>query len=118
MSPENTSEKETKMAYRYGDRSQLTMFPQSIEEYVGEDDPVRAYDAFVKALKMEELGIVIDETQMGNSEYDPEAMIKLLAEFFSLIDLKPSPNHYLKLGSPESLQPYNVCSDQVVLSLA
>ncbi len=83
MSPENTSEKETKMAYRYGDRSQLTMFPQSIEEYVGEDDPVRAYDAFVKALKMEELGIVIDETQMGNSEYDPEAMIKLLVYGYS-----------------------------------
>ncbi len=45
-------------------------------------------------------------------------VINFAAEFFSLIDLKPSPNHYLKLGSPESLQPYNVCSDQVVLSLA
>lgn len=71
------------MAYRYGDRSQLTMFPQSIEEYVAEDDPVRAYDAFVNALKMEELGMVIDETQLGNSEYDPQAMIKLLVYGYS-----------------------------------
>ena len=37
------------MAYRYGDRNQVNMFPPSIEEYVSEDDPVRVYDAFVEA---------------------------------------------------------------------
>ena len=35
------------MAYRYGHRYQIGLFPQSIEQYVAEDDPVRAYDAFV-----------------------------------------------------------------------
>ncbi len=34
------------MAYRYGDRFQLGLFPQSIEDYVALSDPVRAYDAF------------------------------------------------------------------------
>jgi transposase len=38
------------MAYRYGNRYQMSLLPQSIEEYVSEDDPVRAYDAFVEAL--------------------------------------------------------------------
>ncbi len=35
------------MAYRYGDRYQMQMLPQSMGEYVAPDDPVRAYDAFV-----------------------------------------------------------------------
>ena len=32
------------MAYRYGNRYQMKLFPQSIEDYVTEYDPVRAYD--------------------------------------------------------------------------
>jgi hypothetical protein len=38
------------MAYRYGNRYQMALLPQSIEGYVQKDDPVRAYDAFVEAL--------------------------------------------------------------------
>ncbi len=45
------------MAYRYGDRYQMKLFPQSIEEYVDADDPVRVYDAFVESLNLDELGI-------------------------------------------------------------
>jgi len=71
------------MAYRYGDRFQTNLFPQSIEEYVAQDDPVRAYDAFVESLELEGLGIVWDEYQVGNSEYDPKAMIKLLVYGYS-----------------------------------
>jgi len=41
------------MACRYGDRHQMGLFPQSIEEYVPEDAPVWAYDAFVEALGLE-----------------------------------------------------------------
>jgi len=29
------------MAYRYGNRHQMTLLPKSIEDYVGADDPVR-----------------------------------------------------------------------------
>jgi len=35
------------MAYISGDRYQLSFFPQSIDEMVSEDDPVRAYDAII-----------------------------------------------------------------------
>jgi len=51
------------MAYRHGDRFQLGLFPQSIEDYVAPNDPVRAYDAFVEALDFNTLGIEIDPNQ-------------------------------------------------------
>src|SRR5271157_116043 len=71
------------MAYRYGDRFQLGLFPQSIEEYVAQNNPVRAYDAFVEALDFNALGIEIDPNQVGNSEYDPKAMLKLFVYGYS-----------------------------------
>lgn len=71
------------MAYRYGNRDQLGLFPQSIEDYVGQEDPVRAYDAFVESLNFAELGIEIDAEQVGNPEYDPKAMLKLLVYGYS-----------------------------------
>lgn len=71
------------MAYRYGDRYQMNLFPQSIEDYVHPEDPVRAYDAFVEALDFNKLGIVLDDKQVGNAEYDPKAMLKLLVYGYS-----------------------------------
>jgi transposase len=71
------------MAYRYGDRLQMNLFPQSIEDYVDKDDPVRACDAFVESLSLAALGIVVDENQVGNPEYEPKAMIKLLLYGYS-----------------------------------
>jgi len=71
------------MAYRYGNRTQIELFPQIIEDYVSSDDPVRAYDTFVEALDFKELGIVIDEGQVGNPEYNPKAMVKLLTFGYS-----------------------------------
>jgi transposase len=52
------------MAYRYGNRDQINLFPESIEDYIAPDDPVRAYDAFIKA-------------------YHPKAMLKLLVYGYS-----------------------------------
>jgi transposase len=78
-----TARKGERMAYRYGNRDQLGLLPPSIEEYVAEDDPVRAYDAFVESVDFSKLGIEIDEHQVGNSEYDPRAMLKLLVYGYS-----------------------------------
>ena len=71
------------MAYRYGNRSQEVLFPASIEEYVAEDAPVRAYDAFVEALDFSTLGIELDNCRVGNSSYDPRTMLKLLVYGYS-----------------------------------
>lgn len=71
------------MAYRYGNRYQMAILPKSIEEYVAEDDPVRAYDAFIEALDFSQLGIEIDPNKVGNSTYDPKGMLKLLIYGYS-----------------------------------
>lgn len=71
------------MAYRYGNRYQMQLMPQSIEDYVSEDNPVRAYDAFVDALDFQEIGIDINPAKVGNSEYDPRSMLKLLVYGYS-----------------------------------
>jgi transposase len=71
------------MAYRYGNREQMTLLPQSIEEYIPEDNPVRVYDAFVEALDFDALGMELDEGQVGNPGYDPRAMLKLLVYGYS-----------------------------------
>ena len=71
------------MAYRYGDRTQMSLFPASIEDYVSQDAPVRAYDVMVAALDLEELGIECDPGKVGNSAYDPMAMLKLLVYGYS-----------------------------------
>ena len=71
------------MAYRYGNRPQQLLLPPSIEDYVPADAPVRAYDAFVEALDFDELGIELDAGKVGNSSYDPKAMLKLLVYGYS-----------------------------------
>jgi transposase len=71
------------MAYRYGDRKQETLFPQSIDEYIPEDAPVRAYDAFVEALGLEQTGIQLEPHKVGCPQYDPKVMLKLLVYGYS-----------------------------------
>ena len=71
------------MAYRYGTRNQMALLPKSIEDYVGADDPVRVYDAFVDAVDLQELGIEINPHKAGNTEHDPKAMLKLFVYGYS-----------------------------------
>jgi len=71
------------MAYRYGDRLQKTLFPQSIDEYIPQDAPVRAYDAFVEALSFEQMGIQLEPHKVGCPQYDPKIMLKLLVYGYS-----------------------------------
>lgn len=66
------------MAYLYGQRSQYSLFPRSIDEYVGEQDPVRVYDALVNELDFKELGISLDLYKGGPDEYDPKTMLKII----------------------------------------
>lgn len=70
------------MAYRTGNRNQMCLLPQSIEEYVASDAPVRVYDAFLDAI-FPELGIEINPHKVGNSPYHPKSMLKLLVYGYS-----------------------------------
>lgn len=71
------------MAYRFGKRHEQSLLPASIEDYVPAEAPVRVYDAFVEALDFNELGIELDSRKVGNSSYDPKAMLKLLIYGYS-----------------------------------
>jgi len=67
------------MAYRNGnDRNQGVLLPPSIDEYIPHNHVVRAYDAFVDTLDLSELGIELNPQKVGNSQYHPRLMLKLL----------------------------------------
>ena len=66
------------MVYRYGDRCQQTLFPQSIDEYVPQNAPVRAYDVIIGSIDFDKLGIKVDPHKVGCPQYDPKVMLKLL----------------------------------------
>ena len=71
------------MAYKHGDRNQITFLPVSVEDYVTQNDPVRVYDAFIDALDMSSLGIDLNENKVGNSNYYPVSMLKILIYSYS-----------------------------------
>jgi len=71
------------MAYIYGNREQITFLPDTIENYITKEDPVRIYDAFIDAIPNKELGIVRNENAVGNASYDPITMLKIVVYGYS-----------------------------------
>lgn len=71
------------MAYRYGNRTQISLLPDTIEKYITDSDPVRAYDSFIDCFDISELGIDINPKAVGNSSYDPITMLKILVYAYS-----------------------------------
>jgi len=71
------------MAYKTGNRTQMTFLPPVIENYVSKQDPVRVYDAFVDALDFKALGIPIDPYKAGALQYYPKQILKLLIYGYS-----------------------------------
>lgn len=60
------------------DRSQSTLFPECLEDWIGEDNPVRVIDVFVDELDLAELGFggVAPEVT-GRLSYHPSILLKL-----------------------------------------
>jgi transposase len=60
------------------DREQMTLFPARLDDYISEDNPVRAVDVFVDSLDLEKLGFVrVQALDMGRPGYDPRTLLKL-----------------------------------------
>ena len=60
------------------DRSQSTLFPARLDEYVGEDNPVRAVDMFVDGLDLRKLGFGdVQPLAIGRPGYHPATMLKI-----------------------------------------
>jgi transposase len=71
------------MAYRYGDRDQRVLLPPSIDEYVSQDAPVRAYDTIIDLLDPADLGLELNPSKTGSPQYDPITMLKVLIYGYS-----------------------------------
>ena len=60
------------------DRCQTTLFPECLEDWIGEDNPVRAVDVFVEELDLAELGFGgVDPEATGRPSYHPSILLKL-----------------------------------------
>jgi transposase len=60
------------------DRSQSTLLPECLDDWVDESNPVRAVDAFVDALDLGELGFEdVEPAATGRPGYHPSALLKL-----------------------------------------
>ena len=60
------------------DRSQNTLFPERLDDYVGEDNPVRVVDVFVDELDLVGLGFSrVDPLATGRPSYHPSILLKL-----------------------------------------
>jgi len=60
------------------DRSQRTLFPETLEDFVAEDNAVRVIEAFVEGLDLGGLGFSrVDPKATGRPSYHPSVLLKL-----------------------------------------
>jgi transposase len=60
------------------DRSQVLLFPEAIDDYVGPDNPVRFIDAFVEELDLTAAGFArVEPAAIGRPGYAPGDLLKL-----------------------------------------
>ena len=59
-------------------RSQETMFPELLDEYIAQDNPVRVIDAFVDGLDLRAMAFNrVEPSNTGRPGYHPSTMLKL-----------------------------------------
>ncbi len=60
------------------DRSQVTLLPECLDDYIGEDNPVRVVDAFIDELDLEALGFEgATAAATGRPSYHPAVLLKI-----------------------------------------
>ena len=60
------------------DRSQSTLFPERLDDYLGDDNPVRAIDVFVDELDLAKLGFGgVEPEATGRPAYHPATLLKI-----------------------------------------
>jgi transposase len=60
------------------DRSQSTLFPEHLDDYIAEDNPVRVIDLFVDELDLDKLGFEGAEPAVtGRPAYHPASLLKI-----------------------------------------
>ena len=60
------------------DRNQATLLPEYLDDYIAEDNPVRAVEAFVEELDLRALGFDgADPAETGRPSYHPAVLLKI-----------------------------------------
>jgi len=60
------------------DRNQTLLLPNSVDDYIGPDNPVRFVDAFVEPLDLQEAGFCrVEPEDTGRPGYHPADLLKL-----------------------------------------
>src|SRR5258708_27038442 len=63
---------------RGANRNQVILFPESVEDYITEDNPVRFIDAFVSGLDLAAVGFNrVQPAETGRPAYDPGDLLRL-----------------------------------------
>jgi transposase len=67
------------MSYIVGqDRGQITIFPETIDEYISDNNPVRIIDAFVENLDLHKAAFTKSTpSKEGRPSYNPKDLLKL-----------------------------------------
>lgn len=58
-------------------RDQVTLLPESLDDYVSEENPARVVDAFIEMLDLGELGFNPEPEAMGRPGYHPGVMLRI-----------------------------------------
>ena len=58
-------------------RSQATLFPERIDDYIDEENPIRVVDVFVDSIDLPALGFKTIPAATGRPSYHPSTMLKL-----------------------------------------
>ncbi len=58
-------------------RSQATLFPERLDDYISEDSPVRVIDVFVDELDIGALGFKVNPEETGRPAYHPATLLKI-----------------------------------------
>ena len=62
---------------RGADRTQSTLFPERLDDYIGEDSAVRVIDVFIDELDLTGLGFRTEPQATGRPAYHPEILLKI-----------------------------------------
>ena len=58
-------------------RTQATLLPECLDDYIGEENTIRVIDVFVDSLDLADLGFKTVAADTGRPAYHPATMLKL-----------------------------------------
>ena len=68
------------------DRSQSPLFPEHLDDYIAEDNPLRVIDVFVDELDLNQLGFEgVQPEVTGRPAYHPAALLKIFYGYLNRV---------------------------------